>query len=339
MAVRVSDKTSGSLRVLHVTNAWPSEKEPVKGVFVQEQVESLRAEGVTCDVIHVDAAAGALRAYWAGLKDVWGKHGEYPIVHCHHIFCIVIGLLVVPRQKLVGSFMNDGKHNVKGKLAPLGGAMFAVTTRALRWQIHKSRLPKHVDERRAACIPNGVDMSRFQIMDREDACGRLGLDPDADHVLFVSANDIRPEKRKDLFDDVIEVLQRSGYAIEPLVMTNVQREAVPDYFAAARVHLLVSDFEGSPNSVRESLASGTPVVARDVGGVAQLIYGVAGCALVGDDVDEIAAAVIEVLDRPESQAERCALRESLTERGFAMGVVARKIVSMYQKMIGDARIA
>jgi glycosyltransferase involved in cell wall biosynthesis/capsular polysaccharide biosynthesis protein len=49
------------------------------------------------------------------------------------------------------------------------------------------------------------------------------------------------------------------------------RDDVPDLLAAADATVLTSDWEGLPVSVLESLASGTPVVASDVDGVAEVL--------------------------------------------------------------------
>src|SRR5690606_1304421 len=65
---------------------------------------------------------------------------------------------------------------------------------------------------------------------------------------------------------------------------NIERKLMPVYYAASSVHLLPSDVEGSPNSVKEALACGVPVVARNVGGVGNLLRDVSGCAAV-DEVD------------------------------------------------------
>ena len=38
------------MRVLHITTIYPTVKNPIFGVFVKEQVESLEGSGITCDV-------------------------------------------------------------------------------------------------------------------------------------------------------------------------------------------------------------------------------------------------------------------------------------------------
>ena len=47
------------LRVLTVTNMYPTPARPVLGTFVAEQVASLRGRGITVDVLFVDGPASA----------------------------------------------------------------------------------------------------------------------------------------------------------------------------------------------------------------------------------------------------------------------------------------
>jgi len=52
---------------------------------------------------------------------------------------------------------------------------------------------------------------------------------------------------------------------------NIQQDELPGYYAAADVLVLASSREGMPNVLLESLACGTPVVATDVGGSAEVV--------------------------------------------------------------------
>ena len=72
------------------------------------------------------------------------------------------------------------------------------------------------------------------------------------------------------------------------------------WLADVDVLVFTSDHEGAPMAALEALAIGVPVVARAVGGLPEMLSGVAGCRLVeGDDPAVLAEAVLDALDAGE----------------------------------------
>ncbi|MBW6391997.1 glycosyltransferase family 4 protein [Billgrantia antri] len=323
------------INTAHITNAFPTSLAPVKGVFIKEQIDSLYEEGVGVKV-HViskenDGILAYLKAWWFMLLNA----RRYDLVHCHHVLVGLLGVFSVPRSKLVVSFMNDGRHNLKGRLAPLGWPVFWFLTCYCKWKVYKSRLPRRFAGHGAVLLPNGVNETLFTIQDRQAAKRQLGLDPSKRYVLFVSANTVRAEKRFDLFSEAVAYVQRHDAMVEPLIMTQAARDEVPFYFNAASAHLLASDFEGSPNSVREALACGTPVVARNVGGVRHILDGAENCRVVEEATGAaLGEALRQVLDSVAQGEElRARLRQHLIDKGFTQRQVAQQLVALYQKAL------
>lgn len=78
-------------------------------------------------------------------------------------------------------------------------------------------------------------------------------------------------------------------------------EELPQWFNAADVSLLVSEREGWPNVLTESLACGTPVVATRVGGVPEILHspelGIVVEQTVSSVADGIERALLKKWDR------------------------------------------
>lgn len=139
-------------------------------------------------------------------------------------------------------------------------------------------------------VPFGVDTDLFRPIDRDRARERVGWAPDRRHVLFPydpsRAVKDHPRARRlvdRLPDDV--VLQ---------TVSGVPYEEMPYYVNASDVLLVTSRRESGPMVVREAAACNVPVVATDVGFVADVLAGVEHCH-VADGDDELLAALESVL--------------------------------------------
>jgi glycosyltransferase involved in cell wall biosynthesis len=102
---------------------------------------------------------------------------------------------------------------------------------------------------------------------------------------------------------------------------------IPLYLNAADCLLLTSQFEGSPNIVKEAMACNLPVVSVDVGDVAERLKGVHPSCIVARDPAEIAKAVESVL----ALGVRSNGREHVAHLSEAE--IARKICSIYNSVV------
>lgn len=103
-----------------------------------------------------------------------------------------------------------------------------------------------------------------------------------------------------LMDSMQQLADRLGVADRIHFLGN--RQDIPVLMKAASANILVSEQEGLPRSVLESLALGTPTIGTKIRGTQDLLAD--GCGLLVDvgDVDGLAAAMTVVLDRPEEAA-------------------------------------
>jgi glycosyltransferase involved in cell wall biosynthesis len=105
---------------------------------------------------------------------------------------------------------------------------------------------------------------------------------------------------------------------------------MPLYMNAADVLILASQSEGSPNTVKEAMATNLPVIAVEVGDIAELIGQTEGCHLVSRDGEEMAAKIVEVCRK----GTRTRGRERMAR--LSMENVARQIVQVYSNVARHA---
>ncbi len=261
------------LRVLTVTNMWP-DKGNFRGMFVREQVESLRALGHHVDV-EVIAQSRGRRDYFLSPLRVRRrfKAGDYDLVHIH------FGMSAWAARWL--------GRKVPRVLTLHGGDVY------IWWQRWLTRLGDsgtariYTSRRQAATageptadvVACGVDPDLFRPMDQSAARRELGIDHDEPIVLFGAFPD-NPIKDYPLFVSVLEELRARGLTVHELILAELHqaRERVPVKFAAADALLLTSKSETGPLVVKEAVLTGLPVVSVDVGDVPEVLDGVTNSA-------------------------------------------------------------
>ena len=129
----------------------------------------------------------------------------------------------------------------------------------------------------------------------------------------------------------VDLLQQQGWAVDLLPVFNVRHDQVPVYLNACDALVLTSLQEASPMVVKEALACNLPVVATDVGDVAERINSVQNCALSTHQPQDIAANLAEVLKVGGCTNGREAIQTlSLTN-------VAERIIAVYRQVL-ESRI-
>lgn len=315
------------MKILHITNNYPTLNYPVFGIFVKEQIESLQSQRAENEVFFINGKERGKSEYFNAVFKLRRhlKHNKYDVIHCHHSFSALILVLSggALNSKCVVSYQNTILKEGGTLLFTLLIAFFDVI-------ILKNKSPEII-HKKTVYLPNGVNTEFFTPHDQLICKDKLGLDRQKRYILFFSSNNIRPQKRLDRFNQVIEILNNRFHFknIEPLVLTNTRRDLMPYYIAASDLHVLTSDFEGSPNSVKECLACNTPVVSTPVGNVKELMSDIDGCFISSSfEADELA-----ILSRDALEFNGFSSREKIIEKGLDLISVAQQLMCIYKKLI------
>jgi len=215
-----------------------------------------------------------------------------------------------------------------------------------------------VDPAKCVTIHNGLDLAAFTAggRPREAVRAELGLAP-ADRVVVTVARLVAQKGHEVLLEAAARVaaavpearflVAGEGHRLDELRgMTRARgvegrvvflgpRSDVPDLYRASEVSCLTSWREGFSNVVVESLASGLPVVATDVGGNREAIEeGVSGFLVPAGDASAIAARVIDLL-RDETLRARMAEAASRRAERFSLDETVRATEALYDRLLAE----
>ncbi len=323
------------LRVLAVTNMYPTPTDPAYGAFVATEVAALARAGADVRVEFINGRRSRAAYLAAPLRiNRAVRSAGCDVVHAHYGLTGFVSLfqrlpLVVTfhGDDLLGTANGRGGVTLKSRIIRRLGHAAARRADALICQSDAMRqaLPRAADRARAHVIPMGVD-ERFTPDDRAAARARLGL-AGAERLVLFPSTPAEPRKRLDLAQAAVSLLAADGGPVRLWVVTRVPHDRLPDYYRAADCLIVTSDWEGGPIVVKEALCCDVPVVSVDVGDVRPWLELTPGCRLVARDPAAIAAGLQEVLSGPRRVDGSAVRREVSAER------VAARVMGVYREAI------
>ncbi|MGE0821953.1 MAG: glycosyltransferase [Candidatus Binatia bacterium] len=338
------------LRVLAVTNVYPTVQAPGVGTFIEQQVKGLEASGVEVDLLFIDRPRQGMSAY----LHVGGQvRRRLAMFRPHVVHAMYGGIMAdevgraVRDTPLVVSFCGEdllgeplSAYLEAGK--PVAGclrkiiagygvwASYRAARRAHRIVVKSKNLqealPRDVDPTKVHIIPNGVDLERFRPMDQREARRRLGWPAETLVVLFVTAAGV-PRKRLGLAEAAVASIPTGDRPVEFRIMSGVPHAQVPLWLNAADVLLLTSFHEGGVNIVKEAMACNLPIVSVDVGDVRERLDGVRACAV----AEATPTALGETLRCTLQQRERSDGRNHL--QVLTLTAVAERLKEVYTQAL------
>jgi teichuronic acid biosynthesis glycosyltransferase TuaC len=289
------------MRILAITNMYPSKEHPASGTFVEQQVKGLRQAGLAVKLMDIDRTG---QGRWA-----YGKIGRRAAERVTRSKCDLVHVMyggvmartiatLADRIPMVVSLCGDDILGTVGtwpvaflrswlnRTASIRACKMADAI-VVKSENLAAAISPFVDRAKIHLIQNGIDVNRFRPLDRGLCVRQLGWAIDSFHILFPVNGD--PDvKRLRLAGKSAQLARGLGIPVEFHPIQDVPHEQAPVWLNASDVLLLTSVHEGSPNIVKEGLGCDLPVVSVDVGDVAERIRGVEGCHIVPADPMSIA---------------------------------------------------
>jgi len=320
--------------------------------FVQQFHAFRQQEGIEYPLIHTNHWLSA----WVGME--LKKHSSLIQVHTFHS----LGALKYQVVPVMPSQYETVAARLAVEKACLERADWIVATSPQEKQYMKVLVP-HQDC--IEMIPCGTDVDHFGSISRPVARQRLGISPQAKVVMYVgkfsqrkgietlvravaqsifrTSEDLKliiaggsdPNREDsaecDRIKQVVAELGLSNLTTFPGYIADVD---LPAYYAAADVCVVPSYYEPFSPVAVEAMASGTPVVASNVGGLQfTVVPEVTGLLVPPKDEVALAQAVDRVLANPDWRDQLGQTGRQRAEIALSWDSVASRLAHLYTKLL------
>jgi len=263
------------MRILIITNMWPSTLNPYYGIFVKEQFEVLsRDRRVSTDVFFINANLNGKVTYLSSLFHISKmiNRSKFDVIHIHYGLSGLFLLFFKPKAKVYLTLHGGDILKRQGKWIQL------FLTKKIIKKVDKVFVlnDEMIDivssmNVKYELLPCGVDHNFFY--------GKRTAGSDNNRILILFPGDPKREvKNFPLFLETMNVLNNNGrYIYEYKCIDKLSRAGVRDLMLSANCLLMTSISEGSPQVVKEALSCGLPVVSVPVGDVSQMLKNISCC--------------------------------------------------------------
>jgi len=329
------------MNVLVVTNMYPSPRNPFYGIFVKDQVESLRRKNIPVDVFFINGAQRRTN-YFSSLFKLFKilKRKHYDIIHAHHSYCIfpiIIAKALAGKKSPVILTFHEGEVHFQNQFC-LKGIDFikrlVLSKRLKCMALHRADLVIAVEEamiekldfkKNYKILPCGVDTDLFKPLEKASCRKKLNLPIDK-KVIFFPASPANKQKGFDLLEKAVEHLGNND-----LLLTsggNIFHKDMPYFMNAADVVVQLSIFEASPSVIKEALAVNAPMVFTDAGDSAKTVGTTDGYFLCERNPEDVADKIGKAL----YMGNRCNGRDRIFKSNFTLEAVSNQLIGIYKNM-------
>lgn len=285
------------------------------------------------------------------------------IVHACHIYLDGYGMLPYCRRHDLplfvvahGAMMNTYDDLPTGVRRKVDETLAAAAKVLCVSDALAAKARQRVPKEKVETVPIGADPDRYPSDQKSALRHELGIDPDANVVLFVGEFCARkgiPELIEVLSGDTLpntefvfighggdlewelrKAVSESSYAGRH-VYTGITSLALRRWLAVADLLVLPSRAEGRPTVIYEAMASETAVLGTEVGGIPeQVADGKTGALIEPHDPEALRRALVALTsDREQLRSLGTNGRRRLVEQGWTWSAHAERVAELHQEAL------
>lgn len=242
------------------------------------------------------------------------------VLHAHYSFSGFITSLTFAHIPIVVSLMGSDVR-LSGKLMKLFLKIFMLSWKSTI--VKSEEMYLKLGCKRVHIVPNGVDFNLFYPMITNKAQDKLNWNKQKKHILFAS-DPKRPEKNYALAESALNILKNEIKDFEIHFLLNIPMDEMVYYYNASDLLLLTSNYEGSPNVIKEAMACNCPIVTTNVGDVTKIIGNTKNTYITSNNEFEISQKIIEVLFSNQRSNGRINIEKNNSDH------IAQKLMKIYK---------
>ncbi|WP_016949873.1 glycosyltransferase family 1 protein [Anabaena sp. PCC 7108] len=317
--------------------------------FVGQLLEFQKENGIKYELVHTNYWLSS----WVGLqlKQIQGSKQ----VHTYHSLGIV-------KYNAIESIPLVASQRLAVEKEVLETAERIVATSPQEKQHMRSLVSQKGD---VDIIPCGTDIRHFGSVKREAGRAALGIDPESKVILYVGRFDprkgietlVRAVRQSQFYgskdlkliigggstpgnsdgrerDRIEGIVNELGMSECTVFAGRLSPEILPNYYAAADVCVVPSHYEPFGLVAVEAMASGTPVIASDVGGLQFTVVNEnTGLLVPPQDVAAFSNAIDRILSNPEWRTQLGQAGNRRVMSKFSWDGVAMQLDELYTQLL------
>jgi D-inositol-3-phosphate glycosyltransferase len=354
--VRVVHLPAGPEGVLDPEQIFPFLPE-----FADAMDQFAQKEGLHYDIIYSHYWLSGLVAL--AMRQLW----QVPVVHMFHTLGLMKNRIAEQPSGQPTDRPADQRSFSEAEIMAGADLLIAATPAERAQMLWLYRAPRH----KIKIVPPGVNLERFRPMPASEAKTVLGISPESKMLLFVGR--IEPLKGVSTILEALALLKKESSSVlanlslsiiggapeltgenaemdrlkalrESLNLQEVViflgakgQDTLNLYYNAAEALIMPSDYESFGMVALEAMASGTPVIASNVGGLAFLVRDEQNGFHVPVRDPHVLAGKIQAILEDDGLAERLGDQAAQDAATYSWALVAQQLLDIFTHPVGAGK--